>query len=101
MGDRAAPPVYSRPSLPASAAAAAAAAQRSASHQPGSQRTTWAGEGRGVTVHDHSVLKGGICACSGTEAFVPTGNLEHHAPPVGKGIPPKNTWTGGKVMCQI
>ena len=28
-------------------------------------------------------------------------SLEHHAPPVGKGIPPKNTWTGGKVICQI
>ena len=28
-------------------------------------------------------------------------NLEHHAPPVGKGIPPKNIWPGGKVMCQI
>ena len=48
MGDRGAPPVYSRPSSPASAAAA----QRSASHRPGSQRTrgVWLGGwGEGYT----------------------------------------------------
>ena len=77
-GDKGAPPVYSRPSSPASAAAAAAQRsaslrRKSASHRPGSQRTMWVGEGRGVTVHDNSVLKEGICACSGTEAFFPTG----------------------------
>ena len=42
-----------------------------------------AGGGRGDNVHDHSVLQEGICACSGTEAFVPTGtgatwNIMHH-----------------------
>ena len=41
------------------------------------------GGGHGVTFHDHSVSQGGICACSGTEAFVPTGtgatwNIMHH-----------------------
>ena len=41
------------------------------------------GGGRGDNVHDHSVLQEGICACSGTEAFVPTGtgatwNIMHH-----------------------
>ena len=41
MGDRGAPPVYIRPTSPASAA------QRSALHQPGSQRTTGLGEGEG------------------------------------------------------
>lgn len=39
--------------------------------------------GRGDSLHDHSMLQEGSCACSGTEAFVPTGtgatwNIMHH-----------------------
>ena len=44
MGDRDSPPVYSRPSSPASAATAAVA-QHSTSHQPGNQQTRGVGLG--------------------------------------------------------
>ena len=53
------------------------------------------GDGGGGSVPDRLVHQGLPCsACSGTEAFVPTGSgtaSNIHAPPVGKSIPPNIT----------